>query len=107
MSNSLSSIPSVNPELSMPFCDTAKSDNQIPQYCISGKHSGDCLSCNLSSGGVDCQGHEIFLSWDEPQAEPASTNFKSDIFNSLDVLYQDIKRLLDKIIQQMAQMEAI
>ena len=57
-------------DLTLPFCDTAKSDNPIPQYCISSKHSGDCLSCNLSSGCKDCQGHEIYLSWDEPQAEP-------------------------------------
>ena len=74
MTKNLHETPSVscNPELSAcpPFCDTSSSNSVPPQYCISGKHSGDCLSCNLSSGGVDCQGNEIFLSWDEPQAEP-------------------------------------
>ncbi len=43
----------------------------------------------------------------EPQAneEPASSCVKSDIFDSMEAIYQDITRLLDRIIQSVT-MEA-
>ena len=81
MTNSLSNIPAVscNPELSAcpPFCDIAKSDNPIPQYCISSEHSGDCFNCPLHDGCKDCQGHEFSICLADYLEEPDRPSYCS------------------------------
>ena len=57
-------------DLTIPFCDTASSNSTPPQYCISSKHSGDCLECNLSSDALDCQGNDFFICLADYLEEP-------------------------------------
>lgn len=57
-------------DLTLPCCDTSSSSSVPPQYCISQKHNGDCLSCPLSHDALDCQGNDFFICLDDYLEEP-------------------------------------
>jgi len=56
-------------DLTLPCCDIESSSSVPPQYCISSKYAGNCLECNLSHDGVDCQNHTFYLYLDEDEPE--------------------------------------